>query len=263
MSKHLLFCLMLCAFCIFKTHSQEIFRLDFESEFIPEGWTANEYAEWGHLLGRDGDNYFRFHARSNLGKLISPQLALTEGNYTLYYDWSELGDVNPDFVNIRLTKGNGPAMEIKDFGGLEGGGSHREWVSDSALLGDLETGNYTIDFQYKSTNKYPSTYINLDNITLMRRDLVITSVQQELVNVKLLAYPSPASTLLNIEIMDRESRTFDMNVVNAAGQLFHQKTNVPSGNHSLNVANWESGNYLLEIKDDSGHKVIPFVVLND
>ena len=89
MPKYTLFIIILVSSFQSISISQEIFQLDFENEFIPEGWTANQYAEWGHLLGPDGDNYFRFHARSNLGKLISPELTLTEGNYTLYYDWSD------------------------------------------------------------------------------------------------------------------------------------------------------------------------------
>ncbi len=117
---------ILVCFLSLNASSQEIFKLDFEEEFVPEEWTVNRFAEWGHLLGPDSDNFFRFHPKANLGLLKTPSLTLEEGVYTLYFKWSESGTSNPDFINIRIQKNNGQIMEVSDFGGLEGGATNRE-----------------------------------------------------------------------------------------------------------------------------------------
>lgn len=240
--------------------AQEIFRLDFENELAPEDWSASSKAEWGHLIGENGSDYFRFSSSYTFDFFDSPVLTLEEGNYVLYFSWNETGDVNPDFVNVRVKKGNGSWEEVYDFGGLEGGATNREWRKDSAVIGNLETAEYTLQFQYKSTGKYPSQYIGLDNVFLVKSDLV-TSLQPTLERVDFSIYPNPVKSNLNFNVFDQENRNFVAKVLNVNGQLLKTLPFINSnGQNTIDVTDLAKGTYLLELVNQEGIKTESFVI---
>lgn len=181
-------------FAVFRAYGQEVFRLDFEEILLPEGWSAGEYAEWGRVLGDGGTSFFRFHPVSWMDELLSPELELEAGNYTLYYSWNEAASSTPDYCEVRLRSGNGPWQEFDRIG--EGNG--RTWQRDSASFGMLEAGIYRLAFAYRSTVRYPSRYLNLDNIYLIRREIVTGLEDGE--RPSLTIYPSPADEKVTIRM---------------------------------------------------------------
>ncbi|MEZ5009976.1 MAG: T9SS type A sorting domain-containing protein [Chitinophagales bacterium] len=240
--------------------AQEIFRLDFESELAPEDWSVSSKAEWGHLIGEDGSDYFRFSSSYTFDLFDSPALTLDEGNYVLYFSWNETGDINPDFVNVRIKKGNGSWEEVYDFGGLEGGATNREWRKDSAVIGNLETAEYTIQFQYKSTGKYPSQYIGLDNVFLVKSDLV-TSLQPTLERIDFSIYPNPVKSILSFNVFDLENRNFEAKILNVNGQLLKTLPLInANGQNTIDVSDLARGTYLLELVNQEGVKTESFVI---
>ncbi|MEZ5003292.1 MAG: T9SS type A sorting domain-containing protein [Chitinophagales bacterium] len=242
------------------TRAQEIFRLDFNDALVPEGWSVSEKAEWGHVIGEDGSDFFRFSSSYTFDLFDSPVLDLEEGNYVLYFSWNETGDVNPDFVNVRVKKGNGSWEEVYDFGGLEGGGTNREWRNDSAMIGNLETAQYTLQFQYKSIAKYPSQYIGLDNVYLVKRD-VVTGWHPNLEQVAFNVYPNPVSTRLNFTISDVDNRNFEAKIINVKGQVIRSMSAINgNGQNSFDVSDLDIGTYLFEIICDDGIKTESFVI---
>jgi hypothetical protein len=233
--------------------SQEIFRFDFDTSFVPENWEASSSAEWGRVIGEDHTNYFRFHPIANTAILQSSAINLNAGNYMLYFSWNETGTVNPNFININIKRNNQPWQEIADFGGSESGATGRIWIKDSVEIGNLENENLTIQFQYKSDGKFPSQYMALDNIFLIRTDQ-ITTVSNELEKVVFSIFPNPASTNVQLQIQDEEQRIFNCNIYNAVGQIVLSKSNISNGDLTLDIAHLYKGIYLVEIQHADGNK---------
>jgi hypothetical protein len=239
--------------------AQEIFRLDFEETLVPENWQASNKAEWGHVIGENGSNYFRFHPYSNTAILQSPVINLSDGFYTLYFSWNETGNVNPNFINIKIKRNNQPWQEIADFGGSEGGATARNWLKDSVEIGSFADDNLTIQFDYKSDGKYPSQYMGLDNIYLTRIDQ-ITGLFNPLEKVVFSIFPNPASQNLQVNVEDIQQRIFECFIYNSDGKIVFQKANVPNGIHSLDVSNFVKGIYLIEIHHADGIKSEQFII---
>ncbi len=239
--------------------AQELFRLDFETAKAPESWDVTDKSEWGHELGEDGSNYFRFHPSYYYDRLESPTLNLESGNYKLFFSWNEVGNVNPDYINVRISKNGGEWEEVSDFGGLIGGGTNREWRKDSAIIGNLETAEYKLQFQYRSIAKYPAQYIGLDNIYLVKGELV-TGLQYNLERVGLSIFPNPVSTELTFSIDDASNRIFDAKIFSVDGKLVKEVNDLNSNiKHQVNIAELESGTYLFEIIHQDGIKTESFV----
>lgn len=244
MKKHL-YIVLLFAFnllVVSGTAAQEIFRLDFEDTFLPDDWVDTDKSEWAHLLGEDQSSYFRFHPFSWRDFLQSPMLELSEGTYTLYYSWNETGSGNPNFINIRLREDAGFWTVLKQFGS----GNQRTWVKDSLVIGELPTGTYQLEFEYKSLGKFPSQYMNLDNIHLVRRDIV-TGIEDNLPDVALSVFPNPANEVLHFRIVDQKQRSFSCQVINTLGQTVIDARETDSGGQ-LDVSGLSAGSYELEIR---------------
>ncbi len=252
----LVFIIQLYSFSIL---AQEIFRLDFEQELQPLNWQVSEDAEWGHELGEEGSNYFRFHPYTVKDDFTSLPYTLESGNYVLYFSWNEVGDINPDFVSISLKEDQQNWEEIKRFGGSETGGTNRTWTKDSVEIGDLSTNNYSFRFDYQSTGKYPSQYINLDNIYLVRRDAV-TTVDDWIAKVDFSIYPNPATDNIVFTLNDVTNQNFDWKLFNTKGQLVLSGFNIGNGTHNIDVTHLQKGNYLLELYHPDGRKSEKLVI---
>lgn len=252
------FSIIFILFCS-QLSAQVIFTLDFEDEKAPQDWVFSDKSEWGHLLGEAGSNYFRFHPFSNRDVLQSPSIALSDGVYVLYFSWNETGNVNPNFVNIRIKKNNQSWQEIYDFGGSINGGTNRTWHKDSVVIGALEADNYTFQFEYKSDGKFPSQYMNLDNLSLVKTDNV-TAVTSMLEKVNFEVYPNPVSTSLNFKVEDQARRNFDFFLYSSSGQQIKHLKNIINGDYSINISDLSKGVYLLELRHEEGIKSEQLIV---
>ena len=250
----------LLLFTVIQLPAQEIFRLDFEEAKAPEDWVTTNKSEWAHVLGVDGSDYFRFHPFSNRDILESPSISLEAGEYTLYFSWSETGDVNPDFVNVRYRKNNQNWQEVKDFGGLEGGATARAWLNDSAVIGSLDANNYTFQFEYKSVGKFPSQYINLDNIYLVRSDITTNVLNEQ--SLQLEIYPNPVSERLNVKLNSDLDGQFHLTIYDQTGRIVKQLTDLSKGSHEVDVSHLADGVYLIEMRQGQFVKSGQLIVQN-
>jgi len=180
-------------------------------------------------------------------------LNLQNGFYTLYFSWNETGNVNPNFINIKIKINNQPWQEIADFGGSEGGATSRYWWKDSVEIGNIDNQNLTIQFEYKSDGKFPSQYMGLDNIYLTRTDQ-ITALFNPLEKVVFSIFPNPATDKIQLNVEDINQRVFNCLIYNSGGQIVLQKSNISNGIHVLDVSQLTKGIYLVEIHHTDGIK---------
>jgi hypothetical protein len=236
--------------------SQELFRLDFEDEFVPAGWVYSDKSEWGRVLGEEGGNYFRFHPNSWRDVLQTPPLDLEAGRYVLYFSWNEASTGNPDFCNIRIREGYG-SWESIDRIGI---GNGRTWEKDSAEIGNLPAGSYTLEFEYKTIGKFPAQYLNLDNIYLVRSDL-ITGLHEMLSGVELGVYPNPAHSQMNFLLKDPQNRRFDLRVLNTLGEIVVRQ-GIPENQTTggVDISGLPAGPYILELIHREGKVWTRFMI---
>ena len=238
------------------TVAQELFHVDFEDEFVPDDWEFTGKSEWCHVLGEEGSSFFRFHPFSWRDVLQTPSLDLEEGYYVLYYSWNEAGMGNPDFSNIRIRENDG-YWESLDRIGV---GNERNWQKDSTVIGPLAASNYTFEFEYKSLGHFPSEYLNLDNISLVRRDIV-TGLHEDRTDIKFEIYPNPVRSILNYRLGDDLNRTFEMIVINELGQSVSIEEQIAGREQgSIDVSGLPQGLYTLEIKHEQGRATSRFVI---
>ncbi|MCP4124795.1 MAG: T9SS type A sorting domain-containing protein [Bacteroidetes bacterium] len=250
MTRLLLLVVFLC-YAGIELSAQEIFRLDFEEVFVPDDWSISDKSEWGHTLGEDGSSYFRFHPFSYRDFLQSPEMVLDEGSYTLYFSWNEAQRGSPDFCNVRIRQGE----EYWDIAYTFGSGNNREWERDSVVFGNLDSADYTIEFEYKSLPRYPAQYLNIDNVFLVRSEPVVTATNTILQNLRIQVMPNPVKDHLNYSLNDLENRNFDLLISNAAGQFIFEKKNVGGiSNGTIDVSKWPSGIYNLKFQNIDGYK---------
>lgn len=222
--------------------AQEIFRLDFEDEFVPDEWEFTEKSEWGHTLGEEGSSFFRFHPFSWRDVLQTPAMELEEGYYVLYYSWNEAGEGNPDFSNIRIRENDG-YWESLDRIGV---GNNRSWQKDSTVIGMLPASNYTLEFEYKSLGHFPSQYLNLDNIYLVRTDVVISSTDL-ISDIDFKLYPNPVHSQLYYVLKAEGQQMYQLVVTNAIGAIVKQEKMI-HGSGMLDVSELPQGIYNLELQ---------------
>lgn len=236
--------------------SQEVFRLEFDREFVPEDWAYSDKSEWAHRLGEGGTSYFRFHPFSYRDFLQSPVLELEAGHYVLYFSWNESRRGNPDFCNVRIRPDGGFWDIVHTFGS----GNDRIWERDSAVLGNLPAGIYQVEFEYKSLPRYPAQYLNLDNVSLVRRDQVVTGSEAAVWLQGMELYPNPAASRLNYSLDAVMGRPDGLRVLNGAGQVLLESGN-PGLSGALDVSSLAPGHYFLEIEANGERASKPFVIL--
>lgn len=254
------FILAFLAIITVSSQDQEIFNLDFEEAIAPDDWSVTSKSEWCHLIGEDGSSYFRFHPTYLNDRLESPKYDLEAGNYVFYFSWNEVNGDNPNYARVRIKKNNRSWEDLYFFGGSETGGTDRVWRKDSVVLSDLEDAEYTIQIRYNSEGRYPSQYIGLDNISLVKKEDAVTSTNI-LEKVDAQIFPNPASEVLQLQIETTEVATIAAQIFAVDGSLMKTIPNVPiNAKHEIDVAELAAGNYVLKLLSNTGSKSIPFII---
>lgn len=67
---------------------------------------------------------------------------------------------------------------------------------------------------------------------------------------ELYIFPNPAKDILNIQLTNINNNIYSFDVYNITGNKIYSKLNCVNDKHTLNVANWDRGVYIILIKGD-------------
>ncbi|HRO43394.1 MAG TPA: T9SS type A sorting domain-containing protein [Flavipsychrobacter sp.] len=89
-----------------------------------------------------------------------------------------------------------------------------------------------------------------------------TSVASLSQNIKITAYPNPATSNVNIKMEGAENGTYTINVMDVTGRTIQTESlqvNGENANISLQTGNWASGLHFAQIIKDGAQRMIPIV----
>jgi YD repeat-containing protein len=93
---------------------------------------------------------------------------------------------------------------------------------------------------------YYETYTTSVNPVTQKTDLAI-------------AYPIPATSILNIQMKIQPTKPLQIHIFNDLGQLLQTSINTPAASYTIPVHQLKQGNYFVEISNETGKQIIPFV----
>ena len=99
------------------------------------------------------------------------------------------------------------------------------------------------------------TYDNGSNILTQgfhQTQLTVTSIEEDLAEIRLNLYPNPTAEYLNIELGNNE-KDINLQLYDMAGKLIHKDViNAHDSKYVLPMQNVESGRYLIQMQSEDG-----------
>ncbi len=131
-----------------------------------------------------------------------------------------------------------------------------QWVSPSAGAGTV-TFNVVVNAVNGNGVADPADHASLAQITFAENTTSVAELSQ---NIRIAAYPNPATDQVNLKFEDAEKGTYVVAVMDMTGKTIHtQPLQVSSASASLSLesSSWASGLYMVRIMKDGAQRVIP------
>ena len=93
-----------------------------------------------------------------------------------------------------------------------------------------------------------SAYNIIPNKPLLAGEKLISAIQIESIDYKILAYPNPAHDQIHITLEGTESAQFQFSVMDAFGATIHVHKRFVH-QQTLDISEWDTGIYYLKIQD--------------
>lgn len=255
---HVFTLVLLLYFSVAQLYSQEIINQDFEQGLPFDSWKMGENAELGHLIGVNKSNFFRFHPKYKAEKLTTPLLNLTNGYYRLYFNWSENGFNRPDSTIVSFSNDSGLSWNRL---GRIGGGNGGLWQIDSFEIGQNLGTNCFIRFEYNGTGRFPSTYLNLDEIKISKVEMPNGLISNSL-DVHIELFPNPTTHLVNLKIDNKLFQNLHYEIYDLNGKLWEKNS---LGNDEIirkqfDFLHFGKGIYFINFFEKSAQKTLKIIV---
>lgn len=172
-------------------------------------------------------------------------IAIPTTNHTAQLNWMTASEINNSHFEIERSY-DGRDFEMIDQVSGNGNSQHQiDYSYTDASVSKLEN---TVFYRLKQVD-FDGTS-ECSDIRVVRFDAVGNDMQ-------LVAYPNPMNDELNVMLSLPSGEKYQLQVTNLQGALVHQKNHVfSSGLHTLDLSQWNSGMYIVEVISERGSEHI-------
>lgn len=237
--------LVLFFFCSsLSVNAQIIFQEDFNTIQYLSSWNISAKAEQALWLGTDNSKYVRFHPNFQNQFIETPDISLSNGNYTLYFDWNQARQQNADSVNVQFTTDNGILWQTIY---AIYNGNNRNWQTDSVVFNNIGS-NVKFRWNYFSSGSFPSQYFNVDNVFVKKN--IATGIKNDINELVAEVFPNPNDGNFQLKILNIKNKNGNLFIYNTQGAKVYS-TNLPAVSQSLlqvDLSSLSKGSYILTIQ---------------
>ena len=159
--------------------------------------------------------------------------------------WTTASEINNSHFDVERSY-DGRTYEA--VGEVAGNGNSQHQIEYSYTDASVSKVQNTVYYRLKQVD-FDGAY-EYSDIRVVRFDAVGNDMQ-------LVAYPNPMSDELNVMLSLPSGEKYQLQVTNLQGELVHQKNHVfSSGLHTLDLSQWNSGMYIVEVISDRGSEHI-------
>ena len=165
--------------------------------------------------------------------------------HTAMLSWTTASEINNSHFDVERSY-DGRTFEV--IGEVAGNGNSQHQIEYSYTDASVSKVQNTVYYRLKQVD-LDGAY-EYSDIRVVRFDAVGNDMQ-------LVAYPNPMNDELNIMLSLPSGEKYQLQVTNPQGALVHQKNHVfSSGLHTLDLSQWNSGVYIVEVISDRGSEHI-------
>ena len=149
---------------------------------------------------------------------------------------------------ITVSKRSYDGRTFEAIGEVAGNGNSQHQIEYSYTAASVSKVQNTVYYRLKQVD-FDGAF-EYSDIRVVRFDAVGNDMQ-------LVAYPNPINDELNVMLSLPSGEKYQLQVTNPQGALVHQKNHVfSSGLHTLDLSQWNSGVYIVEVISDRGSEHI-------
>ena len=200
------------------------------------------------ILSRNRPSY-HFYLASNCDASLPVDLLRFEtrptDNHTAKLSWTTASEINNSHFDVERSY-DGRTFEV--VGEVAGNGNSQHQIEYSYTDASVSKVQNTVYYRLKQVD-FDGAF-EYSDIRVVRFDAVGN-------NMQLVAYPNPMNDELNVMLSLPSGEKYQLQVTNLQGALVHQKNHVfSSGLHTLDLSQWNSGVYIVEVISDRGSEHI-------
>lgn len=255
---------------------------------VPESWSTlndltaplNVYTCTKGTPGSPGSSYIKLTSKSVAGIGVVPGIAVSGQLNTNSFSalsgfpfafhptsftgkWQYMGATSNDIgsVSVVLTHFDS-AMGMRDTVAVATKlltGMEMSWVNFSMPFTYLNsnTADSCIIFMNASgPNPQASSYLYVDNLAFT----IPTEIQEVHAKAGLNCFPNPTENVLNVSWNEIPTTLLQLKVFNSLGQLFSESKYLPNKNLALDISDFPSGYYFLQVWANNELSTLQFVV---
>ena len=167
------------------------------------------------------------------------------GNKNALLHWTTASEINNSHFDIERSY-DGRTFEA--VGKVAGNGNSQHQIDYSYTDASVSKVQNTVYYRLKQVD-FDGAF-EYSDIRVVRFDAVGN-------NMQLVAYPNPMNDQLNVMLSLPSGEKYQLQVTNPQGALVHQRNHVfSSGLHTLDLSQWNSGMYIVEVISDRGSEHI-------
>ena len=208
---------------------------------------SSETLELGMEIGPD-QYATAFDVGPNAVQLPVDLIAFTAeplGNKDALLHWTTASEINNSHFDVERSY-DGRTFEA--IGKVAGNGNSQHQIEYSFTDAFVSKVQNTVYYRFKQVD-FDGAY-EYSDIRVVRFDAVGNDMQ-------LVAYPNPMNDELNVMLSLPSGEKYQLQVTNLQGALVHQKNHVfSSGLHTLDLSQWNSGMYIVEVISERGSEHI-------
>ena len=207
-------------------------------------WIATEYNNQN-----SPSTFYSVGSQINASNPLPVQLnyfdAQNAANHTAKLSWTTASEINNNRFDIERSY-DGRTFET--IGEVAGNGNSQHQIEYSYTDASVSKLENTVYYRLKQVD-FDGAF-EYSDVRVVRFDAVGNDMQ-------LVAYPNPMNDELNVMLSLPSGEKYQLQVTNLQGALVHQKNHVfSSGLHTLDLSQWNSGVYIVEVISDRGSEHI-------
>lgn len=131
------------------------------------------------------------------------------------------------------------------------------WIANGAAA----TGNLTIHAVVNWVNgDGVENALDMPSLNFTKTLTQVTSIADLSENIKILAFPNPATNNVNLKFEDAERGNYTVNIMDLTGRRIYSENvlvNTSTATTTIQTANWANGLYFAQIMKDGTQRMIP------
>ena len=198
------------------------------------GWTGGSQGTLNDLWKWDGSS---FPLPVDLVHFDAQPAA----NHTADLHWATASEINNNYFDVERSY-NGKTFET--VGHVDGNGSTNQRLDYNFMDESIRTTEMNVFYRLKQ--------VDFDGV-FEYSDVRVVRFDGKVEMLEIAAYPNPFSDEVTVMVSLSPEENYNLQVTNFNGTLVHQEEHTfTTGMHTLDLSQWNSGMYIVEVVSDRG-----------